>query len=235
MKSFSLFRALVLGVFLFGSFLCGAQGARLQVTGTTTPPLLDVPTYSLATTGPDGRTAMNILTYATPVSATPVRMWALSLFKGCFSLIHIHASTRNFLKHVCLVLCQPTLRIGTTTHANFLREKTGILQLLTPKHSGIVRCLGGTSMNKDATVNKQEVCASLGYAWVDIDIEEADENRMANNTNRIPMLLPKCAGYLRLTMRGDAIDVGGHDVALCQVSPFSFPVFLLLLLLLLLQ
>ena len=89
-------------------------------------------------------------------------------------------------------------------------------------------------MNKDATVNKQEVCASLGYAWVDIDIEEADENRMANNTNRIPMLLPKCAGYLRLTMRGDAIDVGGHDVALCQVSPFSFPVFLLVLLLLLL-
>ena len=104
MNSFSLFRALVLGVFLFGSFLCGAQGARLQVTSTTTPPLLDVPTYSLATTGPDGRTAMNILTYATPVSATPVRMWALSLFKGCLSLIHIHASTRNFLKHVCLVL-----------------------------------------------------------------------------------------------------------------------------------
>ena len=60
--------------------------AGMLVTGTTTPPLLDVPTYSLATTSVDGRTAMNILTYATPVSATPVRMWALSLFKGelCF-------------------------------------------------------------------------------------------------------------------------------------------------------
>ena len=60
--------------------------AGMLVTGTTTPPLLDVPTYSLATTSVDGRTAMNILTYATPVSATPVRMWVLSLFKGevCF-------------------------------------------------------------------------------------------------------------------------------------------------------
>ena len=107
-----------------------------------------------------------------------------------------------------------SLHVGTTTHANFIREKTGILQLLTPKHSNIVRCLGGTSLSKDATVNKQEVCASLGHTWMEME-RMSDEDNIS--LTKSPLLLPKCAGYLRLTMKGEAIDVGGHDVALCQV------------------
>ena len=81
-------RCLFLGL-LLSSWLCYLHG--MHVTKTTAPPLLDVPTYSLATVSVDGRTAMNILTYATPVSATPERIWALSLFKGLCMYLWTHA------------------------------------------------------------------------------------------------------------------------------------------------
>ena len=111
-----------------------------------------------------------------------------------------------------------TLPTGTTSHANFLREKTGILQLLTPKHSNIVRCLGGTTLSKDPTINKQEICASHGHTWM--EIKTGDEGNVSRTKS--PLLLPKCAGYLRLTLQGDVIDVGGHDVVLCQVMSNRF-------------
>jgi hypothetical protein len=48
-----------------------AKVAVHALQSTTTPPLLDVPTYSLATLNEDGSTNMNILTYATPVAIRP--------------------------------------------------------------------------------------------------------------------------------------------------------------------
>lgn len=82
---------------------------------TSLPPLLDVPTYSLATFNKDGTTNMNILTYATPVSVRPNRVWALGLFRE------------------------------TLTEENLLRKPTAVLQLLTEEQAELVKVLGGNS------------------------------------------------------------------------------------------
>jgi hypothetical protein len=79
------------------------------------PPLLNVPTFSLATLGADGVTNMNILTYATPVGIKPVRRWAIALFQG------------------------------TQTHANWVARRSGVLQLLCEPHAPLVHTLGGCS------------------------------------------------------------------------------------------
>ena len=63
------------------------------------------------------------------------------------------------------------------------------------------------------TEDKEAVCATLGHAWM--KIKDGEGKDVAEH--KTPLLLPKCAGYLRLTMKGDVIDVGGHDVVLCQV------------------
>ncbi len=93
--------------FYFGLTNC------LQVTSN--PPLIDVPTYSLATTDKEGETGMNILTYATPISIRPDRIWSIGLFKG------------------------------TKAHENFALSGEGVLQLLSPNHAKAVKLLGGSS------------------------------------------------------------------------------------------
>lgn len=144
----------------------------LQITSV--PPLIDVPTYSLATLDDQGKTCMNILTYATPVSVRPDRVWSIGIFKG------------------------------TQTHENFSKSKTGILQLLAPRHSKVVRLLGGSSGKE---VDKCEECKKLGFPWIILDGEE-----------KMPLILPDCVYYLELTLIGDLIDCGSHDVALCKVN-----------------
>ncbi len=90
---------------------------------------------------------MNILTYASPISITPHRMWCISLYKG------------------------------TLSHENFKRERRGVLQLLRPEHAycirsgdesrkgeagDLIRLLGGSS---GRYVDKRVACENLGYAW----------------------------------------------------------------------
>lgn len=87
----------------------------LPASVTEIPPLLDVPTYSMATTNEDGTTNMNILTYATPVSVRPDRVWAIGLYKD------------------------------TLSYENFCRERSCILQLLKDDHIPLVKLLGGSS------------------------------------------------------------------------------------------
>jgi flavin reductase (DIM6/NTAB) family NADH-FMN oxidoreductase RutF len=100
-------------------FLCLLAAAPLFTTAalqaTSTPPLIDVPTYSVATLNEDGSTNMNILTYATPVSARPDRVWSLGLYKE------------------------------TLSYQNFVRNKSCVLQLLTEEHAPLIKLLGGTS------------------------------------------------------------------------------------------
>ena len=155
---------------------------------TSTPPLLDVPVFSLSTLGGASKSSdndqskstsstMNILTYASPVSITPHRMWSISLYKG------------------------------TLSHENFTREKRGILQLLTPQHSSLVRVLGGSSGND---VDKRLVCEELGYAWEKLLDEKKDDDHW-------PLVLPSCVYYLKLELVGDMIECGSHEVALCKV------------------
>lgn len=82
---------------------------------TLKPPLLDVPTYSLATFNKDGSTNMNIMTYATPVSVDPNRVWSLGIYRE------------------------------TLTEENLLRKPVAVLQLLTMEHVDLVTILGGNS------------------------------------------------------------------------------------------
>lgn len=58
---------------------------------------------------------MNILTYATPVSVRPDRVWSIGLYKE------------------------------TLSYENFRRTGTCVLQLLTEKHLPLVKLLGGSS------------------------------------------------------------------------------------------
>mmetsp|Transcript_20289 Transcript_20289/g.29900 ORF Transcript_20289/g.29900 Transcript_20289/m.29900 type:complete len:205 (+) Transcript_20289:63-677(+) len=148
------------------------SASSLQITSVQ--PLLDVPTYSLATKNPEnGETGMNILTYASPVSIKPDRIWALGLFKG------------------------------TVAHENMKRSKEGVLQLLMPHHAKVVRLLGGTSGRE---VNKRVECDELGFPWF-----------TANDGIQLE-LLPGCACYLRVTLVGDLIDCGSHDIAICKID-----------------
>lgn len=93
----------------------GLNPITIKATTTTTPPLIDVPTFSMATTNEDGTTNMNILTYATPVSVRPDRVWTLGLYKD------------------------------TLSYANFCRERSCILQLLKEEHIPLIKLLGGSS------------------------------------------------------------------------------------------
>ena len=91
----------------------------IQATSTTVPPLIDVPTYSMATINADGTsTNMNILTYATPVSVRPDRVWSIGLYKE------------------------------TLSYQNFLRTRSCVLQLLTEQHIPLIKLLGGSSGNQ---------------------------------------------------------------------------------------
>lgn len=102
----------------YGVFALSSSNEHLptpMLQTTTDPPLLDVPTYSLATQDENGQTGMNILTYASPISIRPDRIWSIGLFKG------------------------------TWTHEHFARTGKGVLQLLAPHHAKVVRLLGGSS------------------------------------------------------------------------------------------
>lgn len=85
------------------------------------PPLLNVPVYALATgTVADGSssavtTNMSIVTYASPVSVHPERLWAIGLYKETFS------------------------------YQLFAKSHRAVLQLLTPAHIPLIRLLGGSS------------------------------------------------------------------------------------------
>lgn len=119
---------------------------------------------------------MNILTYATPVSVRPDRVWSIGLFKD------------------------------TLSYSNFCRTRSCVLQLLTEKHVPLVKVLGGTSGND---VNKQAECKKLGFAWSLLPHDDDD---------RLPMILPDCAYYLKLTAIGEIVDCGSHSVAICKVE-----------------
>lgn len=82
------------------------------------PPLLNGPVFSLATLTNDGTTNMNIVTYASPVSIRPERLWVIGLYKETYS------------------------------YKIFKQTRKGILQLLTDDHIPIVRLLGGTTGNE---------------------------------------------------------------------------------------
>lgn len=90
----------------------------------------------------------------------------------------------------------------TETHANFLRRRTGVLQLLSPCHGPLTYSLGGCS-SRD--VDKAQCCHANGFEWQQHEGHEE-------------LLLPGCAAYYRVTLEGEVIDCGEHDAALCVLD-----------------
>jgi flavin reductase (DIM6/NTAB) family NADH-FMN oxidoreductase RutF len=93
----------------------GTKFCACSLQAVSTPPLLDSPVYALATLNKDGSTNMNIVTYATPVSIRPDRVWSLGIYKD------------------------------TLTLDNLLRNPVCVLQLLTESQAKTVTVLGGSS------------------------------------------------------------------------------------------
>jgi flavin reductase (DIM6/NTAB) family NADH-FMN oxidoreductase RutF len=165
-----IYSTLTILLILFSETLSRPAHALLQPTSN--PPLLDVPTYSLATLNEDGSTNMNILTYATPVSILPDRVWSIGLFRD------------------------------TLSEENLRRTGVCVLQLLTDRHANAISLLGGTS-GRD--VDKKVECEKLGHVWEDLDEQF--------------QVLPGCASYLKMTVKGGVVDAGSHYIVpFCEVT-----------------
>ena len=85
----------------------------LPVQSTLTPPLLDVPTYSLATVDTDNHTNMNIVTYASPISIQPQRLWTIGILK-------------NSLSHENFLLESGILQLLRPQHAGLVKVLGGL-------------------------------------------------------------------------------------------------------------
>jgi flavin reductase (DIM6/NTAB) family NADH-FMN oxidoreductase RutF len=137
---------------------------------------------------------MNIVTFATPVSVAPPKLWMVSLYHG------------------------------TLTKDSFCHAGCGVMQLLTPRHKGLVDVLGkhsgydtttlaSGSVSSDWTpYNKQEECATLGFSPVDC----GGWTRRGNLVGPAD-LLPGCASYVFLKHLGKQMDAGDHVAILCKV------------------
>jgi flavin reductase (DIM6/NTAB) family NADH-FMN oxidoreductase RutF len=135
---------------------------------------------------------MNIVTFATPVSVAPPKLWVVSLYHG------------------------------TLTKDSFCQSGCGVMQLLTPRHRGLVDALGKHSGYDThipvgsgsgvAPYNKQEECSRLGFSPVDCD----QWTRRGNMVGPAD-LLPECASYVFLKHLGKQLDAGDHVAILCKV------------------
>lgn len=183
-------------------FLCSLVLLQIQqphaFTVTSIPPLLDVPTYSLSTLSTDNdgtstsstsTTNMNIVTYATPISIRPDRVWSIGLFKG------------------------------TLSHQNFVKRRCGILQLLKDDQSSLVKVLGGRSgMEEDVDKQCECASLGFPWAELSAG-EETELPSPSSSSSSLPLILPGCAYYMHLTLLGEGlIDAGSHDMALCRVD-----------------
>jgi flavin reductase (DIM6/NTAB) family NADH-FMN oxidoreductase RutF len=161
----------MLGTMLF------VMSAGALLTPLEVPPVLNSPTYSLATLNEDGTTNMNILTYATPAGVSP-RLWAVSLYRP------------------------------TQTHANWLKRRSGVLQLLSEPHAPLAYALGGQS---GAEVDKAAACSAEGFPWT-----APAQSGFGDDARE--QLLPGCVAYIRLTQVGDPTPCGEHDLVVCRVE-----------------
>ncbi len=144
----------------------------MELQPIDTPPVTDVPVYSLATLNINGReddnksgvasssttTNMNILTYASPVGIRPHRVWALSLYRTT----RTHA---NWFQHGGQEGQSSGDGDSGASEAGNAGEGAGargVLQLLRRGHAPVVQLLGGES-GRD--VDKAEGCAAAGFPW----------------------------------------------------------------------
>ncbi|CAM9185278.1 unnamed protein product [Pylaiella littoralis] len=164
--------------------LGGAAGnpASPSLTKQPAPPALSVPVFSLATANEDGSTNMNIVTYASPAGIEPERLWMVSLYKS------------------------------TLSHENFVREGSGVLQILRLKHAPLVPILGQSGGRE---TNKASRCAGESFPW------DQPSCGMLSVPQSVS-IIPDCASYITLHMVSKQ-SAGDHDAVICRVGSVAGP------------
>jgi hypothetical protein len=170
------------------------------------PPSISVPVYSLAAYSKStSKTAMNIITFCTPVSVAPPKLWTISLYKNTM--------TKNYFfnennKDDDCDACS-TNRIG-------------ILQLLDKNQCDLVPILGKRS-GYETDFSKEVECGKIGFEWTEYrrnGDDDIDENVMIENEEEALFqsikVLPNCQSYIKVRIL-NTMDAGDHNVALCQV------------------
>jgi len=178
------------------------------------PPPISMPVWSLSSPlskVPREGTSMNIVTFATPVSVAPPKLWTISLYRN------------------------------TLTREAFFSSGIGILQLLNPSQKSLVPLLGKRSGYEEGYYKREECqkvgftwiagngCNLLtktdATATLDDDDGESSATAMPSiisQEDRSALesmeLLPGCAAYLLVKLLPrPAIDAGDHEIAVCEV------------------
>ena len=154
------------------------------------PPIkLDLPVWSLSTLNDDYKTTnMNIVTYATQVGIKPLPVFAISLFKG------------------------------TLSFDNFKRNGWGALQLLPNSGYNVVNILGKQS-GRD--YDKVQILRDLGVSLSPILISSGRDQTESSDIDASLLIMNQSPMILlveNLNQDYPALDVGDHEVILCQVS-----------------
>ncbi len=153
------------------------------------PPIkLDLPVWSLSTLNDDYKTTnMNIVTYATQVGIKPLPVFAISLFKG------------------------------TLSFDNFKRNGWGALQLLPNSGYNVVNILGKQS-GRD--YDKVQILRDLGVSLSPILISSGRDQTESSDIDASLLIINQSPMILlveNLNQDYPALDVGDHEVILCQV------------------
>uniref|UniRef100_A0A7S4WDD1 Flavin reductase like domain-containing protein n=1 Tax=Ditylum brightwellii TaxID=49249 RepID=A0A7S4WDD1_9STRA len=136
-------------------------------------------------------TSMNIVTFATPVSVAPPKLWAVSLYSN------------------------------TLTRDAFLRSKVAVLQLLCPSHKHLVPILGKRSGYEQNYSKRNECAKMTMKWLKHGGVAEDDADAFISHEDRIGALksldlLPECASYIQVELTG-VTNAGDHDIAICEV------------------
>ena len=156
------------------------------------PPSISVPVYSLAAPAPTQetkQTSMNIITFCTPVSVSPPKLWTISLYHN------------------------------TMTKDYFFGRKIGILQLLDKNQGLLVPILGKRSGYEENYSKEVECAkigyewtnymSNIGKGQ---ECDEEEEERIFRSIQ----ILPNCQSYIKFRIL-ETVGAGDHEVALCQV------------------
>ena len=148
--------------------------------------------------GTTNTTSMNIVTFCTPISVAPPKLWTVSLYTN------------------------------TLTKMAFISSGIGVLQLLSNHQSSLVSILGKHSGHDESYSKQDQCALVgfpwvLGGGVVEQDVGEyhdgdgdGDNKKMNTSSFEDIHLLPQCESYLKLKLI-QTVEAGDHDLALCQV------------------
>jgi hypothetical protein len=172
---------------------------------TPPPPSISMPVWSLATPiKGTGDTAMNIVTFASPVSD---QYWTVALYADTLTRESFYGSGVGILQ-----LLTP--------------EQRNLVPIL-GQHSGY-----DDDFDTPDGFNKRDACASIQFPWIPTQHSFNPQNnrrsfqqppqqkqQQQQNLSQYEALdvLPRCAAYIKLNLL-QIIEAGDHDVALCGVA-----------------